>query len=158
MTVSPPHVERSSIPTSPFVKLVQADIRNEVDAADAVSLRDPENLQAWHDELVGTIQKIDVQMSNSKAERAQKRKEYDEYVARTQAWRSSALGFRSLADKRLMEVKELMRNASDDRVEVIHLKTAIEQHRKAVAEGGTEGSTAVEPEEADRILWAAVNS
>ncbi len=135
-----------------FEELVQADIRNEATDEEAEILRDPENAQEWYNVLLGIIRRIDVQMTNAKAERLRMREEYDRAVARKQEWRASALGFRALAEKKLAEAKAVL---GEDRIEIIRLNTledAIKHHREVV-EGDQPEAIA---QQADQNLWATI--
>lgn len=60
-----PHLE----PLNPFEQLVQDDIKNEASRAEADELREPDNAQDWSDELINVINRIDLQLSQSKAKK-----------------------------------------------------------------------------------------
>ena len=136
---------------SDFEQLVQDDIRNQLPEEDGYILRSEENVYEWYEVLLGVIKKIDVQLSNDKAERARIRKEYDDRVAKKMEWRASALGFRALAEKRLHEAKSIL-SKKQEPVEIIKLQTAIRTHRETV-EGD---NPPVDAEKADQELWSIV--
>jgi len=137
---------------SEFEELVQADIRNEASDEESQELRDPENAQEWHDEILGIIRRIDVQLSNSHAERLKLRRDYDDAVARKLEWRASALGFRALAEKRLAEAKELLRQGEIEIIKLGQYEEAIRIHHEAVR--GDQPAAAAE--QADQQLWSTV--
>lgn len=136
-----------------FEELVQADMRNEATDAEHDELRDPVNAQDWHDELLAIIRRVDVQLSNYKAEMCKLRRDYDAEVARKKEWRGSALGFRALAEKRLAEVKQTLREKEQIEIfKVRDLEGAIKHHR-SVVEGDVPQAAA---ETADKALWAKI--
>ena len=136
---------------SDFEQLVQDDIRSQVTDTERSILLD-ENPEEWYGILISIIRRIDVQLSNAKAERARIRKDYDELVTKKLEWRASALGFRVLAEKRLAEAKGIL-NRQEEPIEIIKLQAAIRTHRKAVESD----LPSVEAELVDQALWSTVN-
>lgn len=136
---------------SEFEQLVQDDIRSELLEEERYALLE-EDPREWHDVLLSIIKRIDVQLSNSKAERARIRKEYDILLSKKLEWRTSALGFRALAEKRLIEAKKIL-NTQDQPIEVVKLQIAIRNHRNAVEND----LPSAEAEQADQDLWSSVN-
>lgn len=54
---------------------------------------------------------------NLKQKRARKRREYDEFVANELDWRASSLVVRKIAEERLMEAKQILRDTEQEAID-----------------------------------------
>ena len=135
---------------SEFEQLVQDDIRSQLSDEDRYALIE-ENPQEWYQTLQGIIRRIDAQLSNHKAERARIRRNYDDILAKKLEWRSSAIGFRTLAEKRLAEAKRIL-DEQEEPLEIVRLQDAIKHHRRAVESD----LPSIEAERVDQELWSTV--
>lgn len=133
-----------------FEQLVQDDIRSQLSDNDRYALIE-ENPEAWYDALQGIVRRIDAQLSSHKAERARIRRNYDDILAKKLEWRSSAIGFRALAEKRLSEARRVL-GEQDEPLEIVKLQDAIRHHRQAVESD----LPSVEAERVDHELWSIV--
>lgn len=103
-----------------FAERVAADVRGRIDPA----LRRPENVQAWHDELVFLRQDVEAQLAERKAEMEAYRLEArekgspsdDEEFARKcldyERWRARTIRFMSHVNRRITEAKRIIEEVS----------------------------------------------
>lgn len=160
-------VSLSDVPYEEFNDYVNADIRGTADEEVSEELRRPENVQRWYTCLLTNRNNVDSQLANGKAERSKMfaecvskgsagKQEWLDYLAAHDKWRAGAIRFKNGTEVKLAEAKMLARTQESvvirERNEAIErantLRAAILHHRDTVDEL---------EDEADRILWEAVN-
>lgn len=168
-------IDLSLLSDDEFEDFVNRDVRGNLEPEFAAKLREPENINRWHDTLLRLKRSVDAQFSSARYELSSKQASYLTQGdkgrqmwlaarAASEKWRQGAVRFKNGVEERLAEAKRLRHSmaatsdftqyviAERDRAiaELERLRQAIEDHRKAVLNDEDDDSV-------DDILWAALN-
>lgn len=154
-----------------FDEIVNQDVRGILDEETSVQLREPLNLERWHDMLLTLKRRVEVQLAANRGEQAAKQAEYLSlgsqgkvlwlrYKSQNERWRQGAIRFKNGVEDKLSEAKRtrsvsrsenfpsiLIRERDGAIQQVMTLRNAIIQHR--IATVNEEG----DQEELDSHLW-----
>lgn len=108
-----------------FIDLVNKDARNNISDGDANWLRSPDIVEAWRDQIILLLNRVDVQLSHHKAERTTKYLElydpkepelYIQYSREAKVWKANTLWFKKTLLDRLAEAKTIIRELTFEEV------------------------------------------
>jgi len=139
-----------------FTSLVNADIRGTLDEPTSDWLRQSDNVYRFYDTLLKLKHDVDLQLTANKIEVAENRANYlqtsDEigwqsFLASNAKWKHNAVKFKNGVDRKLVEVKRLVKAFDKDS----RLEAAIREHMEAVTETDDDGFAA------DEKLWSLID-
>lgn len=165
----------SELPVSEFQDLVNRDVRGELAPSVSSQLREPQNLNLWHDTLLKLKRTVEAQLTSNRADLIAKQAELAtkgskgtaEWLAvkaSAERWRQGAIRFKNGVEERLAEAKRIRNQVIEESftsslvkdrdramVEAAKLRSAILEHKEAVLSDKDDEAT-------DDRLWGVLGS
>lgn len=157
-----------------FDAIVAKDVRNKANQEERFYLRDPENLDAWHDSLVALSKSIDFQFASNKIQKSEKTSEYKnnvvalkEYLESYNDWKLKTLRFKHEVEARIAECKRLRKKYFTDMPvlssnlynKIQNFVEAIDNHRNTILNDKNSNDDSYEELSsiADEKLWSLLD-
>lgn len=124
-----------------FTELVNRDVRGNLEPDTSALLREPPNINRWHDTLLRLKRNVEAQLTSSRSDLLSKQATYIqrgtsgklqwiEAKAQAEKWRQGAIRFKNGVEERLLEAKGLRRTMRSTDFQA----TLVSERDKAVAE------------------------
>lgn len=141
----------SGLDNDRFVKLVNADIRDDASADEHKALRSAEVLPRWLTTLISLKRSCETQLADDRALRSEKRVAcldrddgkltWARFLAERDRWKAGSIRFKNGVEDKIAEARLLQKSSTNTR-----LRDAIIKHRDTID---------IE-DDADEILWGEV--
>lgn len=160
-----------------FDDLVNKDVRGFLDAETSELLREPEYAERWYNSLLVLKKSVEAQLTTNKAEQGEKhnecmkkgpagKREWFEYKAQADRWRSGAVRFKAGVEERLREARGnrneergaqyidvVTRERTQAREYALELRSAIFDHKTHVCDDRCDDDICI----ADTELWSVLD-